>query len=51
MCSLKNVFLKTLENSQKNTCAGVCYYQSYRPKALNKRDSDASAFLCNLWNF
>ena len=44
-CSVKKVFLKILQNSQENTCAGI------RPVTSLKRDSGTGAFLWILRNF
>ena len=43
-CSVKKVFLKILQNSQKNICARVCNF-------VKKRVSDINVFLWILRNF
>ena len=50
-CSLKQVFLKILQYSQENICAGVSFWYSCRPETLLKGDSNAGVFLWILWNF
>ena len=52
-CSVKNVFLKTSENSQKNTCARVSFLDKVaglRPATLaqvrKKRETLAQVFSC-----
>ena len=45
-CSVKKVFLKFLQNSRENTCAGVSFLKSYRPEACNffKKETLAQVF-------
>ena len=49
-CSVKKVFLKISQNSQKNTCARVSFLISCRPRACNfvKKETLAQVFSCEI---
>ena len=49
-CSIKKMFLKILQNSQKNTCARISLY-SLRPAILSKKRLGYRCFLANSINF
>ena len=50
-CSVENLFLKILQNSQKNICVRVSILIKLQPATLLKRDSDTGVFLWILQNF
>ena len=49
-CSVKKVFLKISQNSQKNTCARVSFLISCSPRACNfvKKETLAQVFSCEI---
>ena len=47
-CSVKKVFLKILQNSQKSTCARVSFLKTCN---FIKKETLASVFLCIMQNF
>ena len=53
-CSIKKVFLKISQNSQKNACAGFSFLiklQIWELQLYSKRDSGTGVSLWILWNF
>ena len=48
-CSVKKVFLKISQNSEKNTCVRLSFLISCRPKACNfiKKETPTQVFFCN----
>ena len=45
-CSIKKMFLKIAQNSQKNTCARVAFFKNEAsPATLLKKTSDTRVFL------
>ena len=50
ICSVKNVFLKPLQNSQENTCARISFLIKLQATLL-KKESSTGAFQLILLNF
>ena len=45
--SIKNMFLKTSENSQQNTCVGVFFKESFRSESCNFTEKETPSQVCS----